>query len=67
VVNPHLMARTNAEETMPAIFLTVFGFIGRGVLFLRVWPPHFSNRAHSRLRCRGVIAVMFMSSSSGAR
>ena len=32
------------------MFLTVFGFIARGVLVLRVWPPHFSNRVHSRLR-----------------
>ena len=49
------------------MFLTVFGFIARGVLDLRVWPPHFSNRVHSRLRCSGVISVMFIASSSGAR
>jgi hypothetical protein len=42
--SPHLIARTNAEDTKPAIFLTVFGFIARGVLVFRVWPPDFSNR-----------------------
>ena len=66
VASPHLIARTNAEDTMPAMFRTVFGFIARGVLVLRVWPPHFSNRVHSRLRCSGVISVMFIASSSGA-
>ena len=50
LVSPHLIARANAEDTNPAMFLTVFGFIGRGVLVLYVWPPHFSNRIHSRLR-----------------
>ena len=35
----HLMARTNAEETMPAMLLTVFGFIGARPLDLRSWPP----------------------------
>jgi hypothetical protein len=54
------------EDTKPAMFLTVFGFIARGVLDLRVWPPHFSNRVHSRLRCSGVIPVMFIASGSGA-
>src|SRR5580693_5788492 len=53
VVSPHLIARTNAEDTKPAMFLTVFGFMARGVLDLRVRPPHFSNRAHSRLRWSG--------------
>src|SRR5436190_22992289 len=36
VASPHLIARTNAEETKPAMFLTVFGFIARDVLDLRV-------------------------------
>ena len=67
VTSPHLMARTNAEDTTPAMFLTVFGFIARGALLLRVWPPHFSNRAHSRLRWSGAISAMFIASSSGAR
>ena len=67
VASPHLIARTNAEDTMPAMLLTVFGFIARGALVLRVWPPDFSSRAHSRLRCSGVISVMFIASSSGAR
>jgi hypothetical protein len=39
-----LIARQYAEETMPAMLRTVFGFIARGVLSLRVWPPAFSNR-----------------------
>ena len=47
---PPLDRAPNAEETRPAMFRTVFGFIARGVLDLRVWPPHFSNRVHSRLR-----------------
>ena len=34
VASPHLIARANAEDTKPAMFLTVFGFIGRGVLLL---------------------------------
>src|ERR1019366_3804671 len=67
VTSPHLIARRKAEDTRPAMFLTVFGAIARGSLVLRVWPPHFSNRVHSRLRCRGVIAVMSIASSSGAR
>src|SRR6266849_6019545 len=41
VASPHLIARTNAEDTKPAMFLTVLGFIARGALDLRVWPPHF--------------------------
>src|SRR5580704_18224128 len=32
VTNPHLIARRYAEETRPAMFLTVFGFIARGAL-----------------------------------
>src|SRR5258708_37835207 len=36
VASPHLIARANADDTKPAIFLTVFGFIARGVLVLRV-------------------------------
>src|ERR1039458_5934983 len=44
VINPHLMADRKSEDTTPAMFLTVFGFIGRGVLVLRVWPPHFRDR-----------------------
>ena len=50
VANPHLIARRNAEDTKPAIFLTVFGFIGRGALDFRSRPPDFSNRVHSRPR-----------------
>src|ERR1035437_487264 len=46
VASPHLIARRNAEDTKPAMFRTVLGFIGRGVLVLRMWPPHFSNRVH---------------------
>src|SRR5258706_5828479 len=38
VASPHLIARTNAEDTKPAMFLTVFGFSWRCVLLL-VWPP----------------------------
>src|ERR1019366_377795 len=66
VASPHLIARANADDTKPAMFLTVFGFIARGVLALRVWPPPFSNRVHSRLRCSGVNSVIFIASSSGA-
>ena len=66
VTSPHRIARTKAEETRPAMLRTVFGFIGRGVLVLRVWPPHASRRAHSRLRCSGVIAVNGMAANSGA-
>src|ERR1700693_891902 len=57
VANPHLMARLNALETTPAIFRTVFALSGRGNLVLRVWAPDFSNLAHSRVRCSGVISV----------
>src|ERR1035437_5253979 len=67
VTNPHLIARRYAEDTNPAMVRTVFGDIGRGALVLRVWPPHFSNRTHSLLRCSGVIAAMSIASSSGAR
>src|SRR5579872_1824351 len=49
VASPHLIARANADDTKPAMFLTVFGFIARGVVDLRSWPPDFSNRVHSRL------------------
>src|ERR1039457_6945233 len=37
VARLHLIARRYAEDTTPAMFLTVFGFIGRGALDLRVW------------------------------
>src|ERR1039457_2458080 len=49
VTSPHLIARTYADDTKPAMFLTVFGFMARGFLDLRVWPPHFSNRVPPRL------------------
>jgi hypothetical protein len=43
------MGRANAEAITPEMFLTVFGFIARGSLFLRVRPPPFSNRTlHAR-------------------
>src|ERR1017187_5291453 len=58
VTSPHLIARENAVETTPAIFRTVFALIGRGSLVRRTWPPNFSKRPHSRLRCRGVISAM---------
>lgn len=57
VTSPHLIARRYAEDTRPAMLRTVFGDIGRGVLVLRVWPPDFSNRTHSLLRCSGVPAL----------
>ena len=65
VANPHLMARLNALETTPAIFLTVFPLSGRGALVLRVWPPDFSNLAHSRVRCSGVISPSGFANSYG--
>ena len=67
VTSPHLMARRYADETMPAMLRTDFGFIARGSFVWRVWPPDFSNRAHSRLQCSGVISFMFMPSNSAAR
>ena len=67
VTSPHLMARENAEETTPAMFLTVLALNGRGVFFFRVWPPHFSNRVHSRLRCNGVMSAIGIFSNSGLR
>src|SRR5258706_15305547 len=39
LASPHLIARRYAEDPKPAMFLTVLGFIARGVLVLRVWPP----------------------------
>src|ERR1700687_3315825 len=64
---PHLIARANADEPTPAMFRTVFGLMGRGILVLRVWPPLFSNRLHSRLRCGGVISASGIARSSGLR
>ena len=66
VTSPNLMARANADETMPAIFRTGFAFVERGSFVLRECPPHVTNRVHSRLRCSGVISFMFMARSSGA-
>jgi hypothetical protein len=34
-------------------------------LVLRVWPPDFSNLAHSRVRCSGVISASGFANSSG--
>lgn len=50
VASPHLIARLNALEMTPAIFLTLFAVSGRGVVDLRRWPPDFRSRVHSRLR-----------------
>src|ERR1022692_1177322 len=57
-INPHRIARVNALETTPAMLRTVFALMGRGLFCLRVWPPHFSSRFHSRLRWSGLISSM---------
>src|SRR5580704_5663263 len=60
VINPHRIAREYALETTPAILRTVFGLIERAVLSLRVRPPPFNRRFHSRLRWSAVISEIGM-------
>jgi hypothetical protein len=67
VASPQRIALENALDTTPAMLRTVLALNGLGVFFLRVCPPHFSKRAHSRLKCSGVISARGMASSSGAR
>jgi hypothetical protein len=48
------------------MFRTLFADSGR-VLSRRVWPPLWSKRFHSRLKCRGPISVSGMLNSAESR